>query len=75
MKYNIEIDFEFSKEFKELLKKFPSLKLDFQNILDNLENELLLADDLGMVLKKLGLILNLKEKGLVGVDALLLMKL
>ena len=61
MKYEIEIDFEFSKEFKRLLKKFPSLKSDFQNILDNLETELLLADDLGNGFKKIRI--NIKSKG------------
>ena len=61
MKFNIEIDFEFSKEFKKLIKKFPSLKSDFQKILDNLENELLLADDLGNGFKKIRI--NIKSKG------------
>lgn len=61
MKFNIEIDFEFSKEFKRLIKKFPSLKSDFQKILDNLENELLLADDLGNGFKKIRI--NIKSKG------------
>lgn len=53
MNYKTEIDPEFSKEFKRLLKKFPSLKSDFQNILDHIEKELNLADDLGNGFKKL----------------------
>ena len=61
MNYKIEIDKEFSKEFKTLLKKFPSLKSDFQNILDNIEKELNLADDLGNGFKKIRI--NIKSKG------------
>jgi mRNA-degrading endonuclease RelE of RelBE toxin-antitoxin system len=61
MNYNIEIDNEFSKEFKKLLKKYPSLKSDFQSILDNIENELILATDLGNGFKKIRI--NIKSKG------------
>lgn len=66
MKYNIEIDLEFSKEFKKLLKKIPSLKSDFQKILDNLENALLLADDLGNGFKKIRINIKSKGKGSAG---------
>lgn len=61
MNYKTEIDPEFSKEFKRLLKKFPSLKSDFQNILDHIEKELNLADDLGNGFKKIRI--NIKSKG------------
>ena len=61
MNYKTEIDKEFSKEFKALLKKFPSLKADFQKILDNIEKELSLADDLGNGFKKIRI--NIKSKG------------
>jgi mRNA-degrading endonuclease RelE of RelBE toxin-antitoxin system len=61
MNYKTEIDKEFSKEFKIVLKKFPSLKSDFQNILDNIEKELNLADDLGNGFKKIRI--NIKSKG------------
>ncbi len=61
MNYKTEIYKEFSKEFKTLLKKFPSLKSDFQNILDNIEKELNLADDLGNGFKKIRI--NIKSKG------------
>ena len=61
MNYKTEIDKEFSKEFKVLLKKFPSLKSDFQKVLDNLEKELTLADDLGNGFKKIRI--NIKSKG------------
>lgn len=61
MNYNIEVDNEFSKEFKKLLKKYPSLKSDFQSIIDNIENELILATDLGNGFKKIRI--NIKSKG------------
>ena len=66
MNYKIEIDKEFSKEFKTLLKKFPSLKSDFQNILDNIEKELNLADDLGNGFKKIRINIKSKAKGANG---------
>ncbi len=61
MNYNIKIDEIFAKEFKPLLKKYPSLKSDFQNIVDNIENELKLANDLGNGFKKIRI--NIKSKG------------
>lgn len=61
MNYKTEINKEFSKEFKTLLKKFPSLKADFQKVLDNIDKELTLADDLGNGFKKIRI--NIKSKG------------
>ncbi len=61
MNYNIEIDPNFSKEFKPLSKKYASLKSDFQNILENIEKELALAIDLGDNFKKIRI--NIKSKG------------
>jgi mRNA-degrading endonuclease RelE of RelBE toxin-antitoxin system len=61
MNYKIEIDPNFSKEFKPLLKKYPSLKADFQAILNDLEKELILAIDLGNNFKKIRI--NIKSKG------------
>jgi mRNA-degrading endonuclease RelE of RelBE toxin-antitoxin system len=61
MKYSIEIDPNFSKEFKPLSKKYASLKSDFQNILENIEKELALAVDLGDNFKKIRI--NIKSKG------------
>lgn len=66
MNYKTEIDKEFSKEFKILLKKFPSLKADFQNLLDNLEKELALADDLGNGFKKIRITIKSKGRGSSG---------
>ena len=61
MNYNTEIHQDFKKEFKVLLKKYPSLKSDFQKIIDNIEKELSLADDLGNGFKKIRI--NIKSKG------------
>lgn len=61
MNYKIEIDPNFSREFKPLFKKYPSLKSDFQAILDELEKELALAVDLGDGFKKIRI--NIKSKG------------
>lgn len=61
MNYSIIIDEEFNKEFKLLLKKFPSLKTDFKHLIENLEKELSLADNLGNGFKKIRI--NIKSKG------------
>ena len=52
-------------EFK-LSKKYPSIKQDVQNILDNIENELSLADDLGDGFKKIRIKIKSKGKGSSG---------
>ncbi|WP_246021995.1 hypothetical protein [Flavobacterium cellulosilyticum] len=52
MNYNLQTTDDFDREIKKLSKKFPSLKNDFQNIIDNIEKELALADDLGEGFKK-----------------------
>jgi mRNA-degrading endonuclease RelE of RelBE toxin-antitoxin system len=61
MNYNIETTDDFDDELKTLGKKYPSLKMDFQRILDNLEKELLLGIDLGAGFKKIRI--NIKSKG------------
>lgn len=66
MNYNIEIDSGFKREFKALLKKFPSLKDDFETLILNLENELALAVDLGGGFKKIRLNIKSKSKGKSG---------
>ena len=66
MNYNIEIDSGFKKEFKTLLKKFPSLKEDFEKLISNIESELALADDLGGGFKKIRLNIKSKAKGKSG---------
>ena len=53
MNYNIQTHKEFEKELKALNKKFPSLKSDLKNIIENIEKKLALADDLGDGFKKI----------------------
>lgn|SRR5690554_6851048 len=65
MNYNIEYHDNFKKELKNL-KKYPSIKNDLQNLLDNIEKELALAVDLGSGFKKIRLALKSKGKGKSG---------
>jgi mRNA-degrading endonuclease YafQ of YafQ-DinJ toxin-antitoxin module len=62
MEYNVVLHEIFSKEFKSLLKKYPSLKQDVQTIIDNIENELALATDLDDGYKKIRINIKLKGK-------------
>ena len=61
MNYNVEYHSNFKKELKPLAKKYPSIKNDLQNLLNNIEKELVLADDLGNGFKKIRI--NIKSKG------------
>ena len=61
MNYKFVFDSDFKKSFKRLLKKYPSLKSDFEKITNNISKELLLADDLGNGFKKIRI--NIKSKG------------
>ncbi|HLV23663.1 MAG TPA: type II toxin-antitoxin system RelE/ParE family toxin [Moheibacter sp.] len=63
MNYEVVISENFKKEFKKMHKKYPSLKSDLQLILDNIENELKLATDLGSGFKKLRIQIKSKGKG------------
>jgi hypothetical protein len=59
--YSLQTTDDFDREIKKLSKKFPSLKNDFQNVIDNIEKELALADDLGEGFRKIRI--NIKSKG------------
>ena len=61
MNYSINYSAEFKKEYKPLLKKYPSLKEDLQLLLSNLEENPKLGIDLGSGLRKIRL--NIKSKG------------
>lgn len=61
MNFEIVLHKNFEKEYKPLAKKYPSLKQDIQNIVNNIENELALATDLGDGFKKIRI--NIKSKG------------
>jgi hypothetical protein len=66
MNYNIIVSENFKKEFKPLLKKYPSLKLDLQNLQDNIEKELALSTDLGGGFRKIRIKITSKNKGSSG---------
>jgi mRNA-degrading endonuclease RelE of RelBE toxin-antitoxin system len=66
MIYKLDTTDEFDKEIKALKKKYPSIKADFQNILDNLEKEIALADDLGNGFRKIRIDIKSKGKGKSG---------
>lgn len=66
MNYKIETTDDFDKEIKALNKKYPSLKSDFQNVLDNLSIELELAINLGNGFKKIKFAIKSKGKGSSG---------
>ncbi len=66
MNYNVIISENFKKEFKPLAKKYPSLKSDLQEVLDNIDKALDLADDLGNGFKKIRLKIKSKGKGSSG---------
>ncbi len=61
MNYEFETTDDFDKEIKRLSKRYVSLKFDFQSVLDNIENELALATDLGNGFRKIRI--NIKSKG------------
>lgn len=61
MNYSLQTTDDFDREIKKLSKKFPSLKNDFQSIIDNIEKELILSDDLGEGFRKIRI--NIKSKG------------
>ena len=63
MNYNVIASEHFKKEFKILLKKHPSLKNDLILFEANIENELLLAVDLGGGFKKMRINVASKRKG------------
>lgn len=66
MNYEVIITTNFKKEFKALHKKYPSLKNDLQQILDNIEDELKLAVDLGSGFRKIRIKIQSKGKGKSG---------
>lgn len=66
MNYSFNTTDDFDKEIKKLSKKYASLKQDFQNVLDNIETELALADDLGDGFKKIRIKIKSKGKGSSG---------
>ena len=66
MNYNVFFHSNFIKELKPLNKKYPSLSKDIENIIQNIENQLSLATELGGGFKKIRLKIKSKNKGSSG---------
>jgi len=66
MNYSIFISNEFKKEFKPLLKKYPSLKNDLELLLNDLKNNPKLGTNLEGGLRKIRFIIKSKGKGSSG---------
>ena len=66
MNYSIIISEAFKKEFKPLVKKYPSLKKDLELLLVDLEKNPNLGIDLGSGLRKIRLNIRSKGKGASG---------
>ncbi len=61
MNYNIVVHDNFKRELKPFIKKYPSIKSDLEDLINNISTELSNADDLGNGFKKIRL--NIKSKG------------
>jgi mRNA-degrading endonuclease RelE of RelBE toxin-antitoxin system len=66
MNYNIIAVPTFKKEIKRLVKKFPSLKLEFANLIESLEQNPIQGIDLGNDCYKIRLGIASKGKGKSG---------
>ena len=66
MRYNVIVSEHFKREFKNLLKKYSSLKNDLLLFEENIEKELMLATNLGDGFKKIRLNITSKGKGKSG---------
>lgn len=63
MNYSFELTEDFRKEFKVLLKKYPSLKKDFENLSESLLENPKQGINLGSGFKKIRLDIKSKGKG------------
>ena len=62
MSYNIELSANFKKEAKRLIKKYPSLKTELEELFTKLEKNQLLALRLAMIFIKFVWLSLLKTK-------------
>jgi len=64
MSFSIELTKRFKREFKRLVKKFPSVKTEFANLIDSLEENPIQGTPhlSGMAFIKFGQALQVKEK-------------
>ena len=66
MNYNVELSFNFKKEAKKLIKKFPSLKQELADLFTTLERNPTIGTSLGNDIYKIRLAISSKNKGKSG---------
>jgi mRNA-degrading endonuclease RelE of RelBE toxin-antitoxin system len=66
MSYNILRTDEFTKHLKQLAKKYPSTKIDYGQLLDELVENPILGTPLGKNCYKIRMIITSKKKGKSG---------
>jgi mRNA-degrading endonuclease RelE of RelBE toxin-antitoxin system len=66
MSFNIEVTTRFNKQLKRLAKKFPSLKNEFKQFLESLENNPKQGNSIGNNCFKIRLAISSKGKGKSG---------
>jgi mRNA-degrading endonuclease RelE of RelBE toxin-antitoxin system len=66
MNYSFELTEDFKKEFKPLLKKYPSLKKDFENLSNSISENPQQGVNLGEGFKKIRIDIKSKGKGARG---------
>jgi mRNA-degrading endonuclease RelE of RelBE toxin-antitoxin system len=66
MSYNIEITALFEKQLKRLVKKFPSLKIEYSQLVSSLKNNPAQGTSLGSNCYKIRLAIASKGKGKSG---------
>ena len=66
MNYNVELSFNFKKEAKKLVKKFPSLKQELADLFTMLERNPTIGTSLGNDIYKIRLAISSKNKGKSG---------
>jgi len=66
MNYSLELTEDFRKEFKPLLKKYPSIKKDFENLSKSILENPKQGINLGDGFKKIRLDIKSKGKGTSG---------
>ena len=66
MNYNVELSFNFKKEAKKLIKKFPSLKQELAILFITLERNPTIGTSLGNDIYKIRLAIASKNKGKSG---------
>ena len=66
MNFNIETIDSFDKELKKLSKKYPSIKKDFGQLLDNLQKDPMQGKPLGKDCYKVRMAISSKNRGKSG---------